>query len=95
MALNKKITKPNGLEISYHKIGSITLHGLEDGTYALIVGVNSYITRDIRIESTDYFVDTGYYSLNATADAIESQPVLSVAYGLLKLTQEFSGATDV
>lgn len=94
MALSKKILKPNGIEVSYHKIGKVCLGMEEDGTYSLTVDVNSYVTQDIRKESKEYFVDTKCYLFNSSAVIIENQPIFSIAYNLLKTTADFSDAEN-
>lgn len=94
MALSKKIVKANGIETSYHKIGTLSMKSKENGVYALTVGVNSYVTKEIRDQSEDYSVDGGYYFFSVDAATMEKTPVFTVAYDYLKTLAEFEGSKD-
>lgn len=98
MALKKKITKPNGIELEYHRIALLSI----EPNQQITILVRSYIHEDGREYEKKY----------ATGE-IEGEPVFSYttgeylhfnysddmnitnAYALLKSTPEFEDAIDV
>ena len=95
MALYKKILKDNGIETEYHKISSMSVKPKQEGVYNIIVGVNSYISKDIRDKSDMYYVDSNYYTFNISDVIFEIVPSFTQMYTELKKLPEFENAKDI
>lgn len=94
MALLKKIVKANGVETTYHKVGSLSMRAGESGVYTLTTEVKSYVTKEIREVSEDNVADVNYYSLNTSLTELENNSIFAVAYNRLKALPEFEHAED-
>ena len=98
MALRKKITMPNGLELEYHRIALITI----DVNNQITVLRHSYLNESARMYEKDYaagliegeptfpYVDYEYINFEYE-DGVD----IGQAYGYLKTLPQFDGAEDV
>ena len=98
MALFKKIKKPNGVELSYHRIAMVKI----DTNQQITILVHSYIDENgrnyeksyangkIEGEPTFPYVDAEYLSF----DYDENMNIKN-AYNWLKNKPEFDGAEDI
>lgn len=98
MALSKKIIKPNGLELNYHRIGMLKI----DTNQQITILIHSYLSEEgrnyekkyengeIEGEPTFPFVHSEYMSF-----PYDESVNIKSAYERLKSTSEFEGATDV
>lgn len=98
MALLKTIKKPNGVELSYHRIAMVKI----DTNQQITLLVHSYINEEGRNYEKDYsagkiegeptfpYVDAEYISL----DYDENMNIKN-AYEWLKTQPDFEGAEDI
>lgn len=98
MALKKKIKKPNGVEVEYHRISMVKI----DTNQQITILLHSYLTQDGRDYEKQYaagqidgeptfpYVDGEYFNF----DYDESMNIKN-AYEWLKKQPEFEGAEDV
>ena len=97
MAIRKKITKPNGLALEYHRVAMVKI----DTNQQCTILVESYLTEEGReyekayargeIENPTFPYTVGEY---ITTDYDENMSVKN-AYEWLKQQPEFEGAEDV
>lgn len=98
MALKKRIKKPNGVELEYHRISMVKI----DTNQQITILLHSYLTQDGRDYEKQYaagqidgepafpYVDGEYFNF----DYDESMNIKN-AYEWLKKQPEFEGAEDV
>lgn len=98
MALKKKIVKPNGIELNYHRIVMVKI----DTNQQISLLVHSYLSEDgrnyeksyaageIKGEPTFPYVNAEYISL----DYDETMNIKN-AYAWLKTQPDFEGAEDI
>ena len=99
MALKKNITKPNGIQLEYHRIAMLTVEVNQQITLL----VRSYLSKNGREYEKMYeageikednvtlpYNEGEYYHFEYSDDI-----TVKGAYGLLKSMDEFSGAEDI
>ena len=98
MALKKKIQRPNGIEVEYHRIALVNI----DVNNQITILRHSYLTEEARQYEKDYaagiikgdpvfpYVDTEYMHLD-----YEDGMDIVRAYEWLKQQPEFEGSEDV
>lgn len=98
MALKKRIVKPNGLPLDYHRIGMVKIDTNEQITILL----HSYLSEEGREYEKAYA--RGEIKGEPTFPFVESQYIpfeydetmnIKNAYELLKQQPEFEGAEDI
>ena len=93
MALNKKITKENGIETSYHRIIGVCLEVEAEERLMLIVRLESYLDREYRDKAQPIYSKN--YHLPLTSDeSVESMSIRQFAYDKLKERPEWEDAID-
>ena len=97
MALNKKVTLQNGISYNYHRISQLKLDVDEDSNgntiRTLHLEVFGYVSNKYRESGVDNYVACKDYAFRI--DEVDAESNLrSVGYNLLKLMNEFEGATD-
>ena len=98
MALKKKITKPNGVELSYHRIAMVKIDTNQQTTILLHSYINeedrnyekAYSSGEIDGEPTFPYVDAEYISFEYS----DSMSIAN-AYEWLKHQPDFEGSEDV
>ncbi len=105
MALKKKLTMPNGLQLEYHKISLVNI----EPNHQITILRHSYLNEEARQYEKDYaaglikgepmfpYVDYEYVHVDY-ADNIEEMTgdTMKCAYGLLKKHRpEFEDAEDI
>lgn len=98
MALKKKITKPNGIELDYHRIAMVKIDTNSQTTilvysYLSEAGRNyekSYAAGEIKGEPNFPYVDAEYLTL-----PYDENMNIKNAYEWLKTQPQFEGAEDV
>lgn len=98
MALKKKITRPNGIELEYHRIALLTI----DVNNQITILRHSYLSQEARQYEKDYaageiegeptfpYVDYEYIPVE-----YEDGMDIKRAYEWLKQQPEFEGSEDV
>ena len=95
MALYKEIALNNGVVLNYHKISSVRISPIDaEQGYELYIFVDSYVSQSKRAESLGYTVESNGYDATVSKDIIESTPIFTVAYDVLKTLEVFEGALD-
>lgn len=93
MALNKKITKENGIETSYHRIIGVCLEVEAEDRLMLIVRLESYLDREYRDKTQPIYSKN--YHLPLTSDkSVDNTSVRQFAYDKLKELPEWADAVD-
>ena len=93
MALNKKITKENGIETSYHRIIGVCLEVEAEDRLMLIVRLESYLDSEYRDKAQPIYSKN--YNLPLTSDeSVESMSIRQFAYDKLKELPEWADAID-
>ena len=93
MALNKKITKENGIETSYHRIIGVCLEVEAEERLMLIVRLESYLDREYRDKAQPIYSKN--YHLPLTSDeSVENMSIRQFAYDKLKELPEWEDAID-
>ena len=91
MALNKKITKENGIETSYHRITGVCLEVEAEDRLMLIIRLESYLDREYRDKAQPIYSKN--YHLPLTSDeSVESMSIRQFAYDKLKELPEWADA---
>lgn len=103
MALNKKITAANGIELNYHRIALINI----DINQQITILVRSYLNEDARNYEKDYaaglikepvfpytMAEYKHIDFNEAADILKGD-IITAAYNWLKNQPEYIGAEDV
>jgi hypothetical protein len=93
MALNKKITKENGVETSYHRITGVCLEVEAENSLMLIIRLESYLDREYRDKAQPIYSKN--YNLPLTSDeSTDNMGIRQFAYDKLKQLLEWSDAVD-
>ena len=97
MALQKTITKNNGVEMNYHRITSVDLivgtNSNDEDSLRLIIRLESYLNKEYRDKNCP--IDSEHYMIPLTTD--ESTEILGIrqfAYDKLKELPEWADAID-
>ena len=97
MALNKKITKNNGVEMSYHRITGVDLvvetNSNDEDSLRLIIRLQSYLNKEYRDRNCP--IDSEHYMIPLTTDeSTEISGIRQFAYAKLKELPEWTDAVD-
>lgn len=97
MALQKTITKNNGVEMSYHRITGVDLmvetNNNDEDSLILIVRLQSYLNKDYRDRNCP--IDSEHYMIPlATDGSTEISSIRKFAYDKLKELPEWADALD-
>ena len=111
MALLKNIKYPNGTESNYHRIHEISLMhspyvkyvSTEDGVvkeyiddnYTLNITVRSYVSRNIRMENEENYLEVRIIITNGTSAMVEGSNIMALGYQMVKEDPEFMYSEDV
>ena len=64
-------------------------------TYILTIVVRSYVSQDIRENGDFYYISVKSFTEETTFENVETIPIITLAYTLLKNTEDFKDAEDV
>ena len=97
MALQKTITKNNGVEMSYHRITGVDLmvetNSNDDDSLRLMIRLQSYLNEEYRDRNCP--VDSEHYMIPLTTDeSAEISGIRQFAYDKLKELPEWADAID-
>ena len=97
MALQKTITKNNGVEMSYHRITDVNLmvetNSNNEDSLRLIIRLESYLNKEYRDKNCP--IDSEHYMIPLTTDeSAEISGIRQFAYDKLKELPEWSDAVD-
>lgn len=95
MALDKKITKENGIETSYHRIIGVRLEVEAEDRLMLIIRLESYLNREYRDKAQPQPIYSKNYNISLTSDeSVENISIRQFAYDKLKQLPEWADAVD-
>lgn len=97
MALNKTITKNNGVEMNYHRITGVDLivetNSNDEDNLRLVIRLESYLNKEYR--DKDCSIDLEHYMIRlATDESTEFSGIRQFAYDKLKELPMWSDAVD-
>ena len=97
MALQKTITKNNGVEMSYHRITGVDLmvetNSNDENSLRLMIRLQSYLNKEYRDRNCP--IDSEHYMIPLTTDeGTEISGIRQFAYDKLKEMPMWSDAVD-
>ena len=97
MAIQKTITKNNGIEMSYHRITGVDLivetNSNDEDNLRLVIRLESYLNKEYRDKNCS--IDLEHYMIRITTDeGSEVSGIRQFAYAKLKELPEWADAVD-